>query len=158
MYKISLKLDTGQSSDPPSFSQFEDWDLDRLLRTEMMRIPTVMRREGRPYEMMAGVARVSLMRETILGPGLWKPSLAQRRGTSLVLLILSRTGKAGSGWRMAESWKLICMAMGMPSGVLMSRKMLWRSWSGLGGWVRRGLVGAWRPCGKETARGGDMSG
>ena len=108
--------------------------------------------------MMAGRARTSLMAATIPLPGLSKPSLAQRRGTSLVWLILSTRGKAGSGLSIADSWKLTCIARGRPSSLLMSRKISCRAGSGLGGWVSSEFRGEWRPWGAETARGGCMSG
>ena len=98
------------------------------------------------------------MAATIPGPGPSKPSLAQRRGTSLVRLILSSRGKEGSGLRRAESWKVTCIARGRPSSLLISSQILCRLGSGLGGWLSTGLRGEWRPWGKETARGGSMSG
>ena len=51
-----------------------------------------------------------------------------------------------------------CMAKGTPSWLLMSRKILCWARSGAGVQVSSGLEVEWRPCGKETARGGAISG
>jgi len=78
---------------------------------------------------------------TIQLVGWSKPSLAQNKGTSLVLLRLFRMGKYGSGRRTAESWKLTWTARGTPSFVLISMYMLWAVVLGEGVWVSMVLGG-----------------
>ena len=66
----------------------------------------MVREAAAPSERAVGRPRASLVWEIIQPVGWEKPSLAQNKGTRRVRLILSRRGKAGSGLRMADSWKL----------------------------------------------------
>ena len=69
-------------------------------------LPIVVRPAVAPRERAVGRLRASLVWEIIQPVGWEKPSLAQNKGTSRVVVIWSSRGKAGSGLRMADSWKL----------------------------------------------------